>query len=243
MKTILRLWVPMLIAIIGAYLFVDRPLCQYIYDHAWPQYLCSVCMLGHWPFVHDNVPGNGISIIKLLVEWPPIMTGLAPLLILGALFLPPCRPKQLLIFMGITILVTFVLKNDLKWIFSRDWPLTWTHNNPSWISNHAYGFLWFRGGLFQGTDETGSFPSGHTAVAFAALMPIGFVYRKAMPYLIPVAVSVGLGMIAFDYHFLSDVLAGALVGVTCTLAVESILGTALVDSEEVFADPLFKKGS
>ena len=126
-------------------------------------------------------------------------------------------------FMGVSILLTFVMKNDLKWIFSRDWPLTWTHNNLSWISNHAYGFQWFQGKLFQGVDATGSFPSGHTAVAFATLTPIGLMFRRAMPYCIVLATLEGLSMIAFDYHFLSDVLAGAIVGVICSLIARRII--------------------
>ena len=223
MKSLIRLWLPLLVAIGVAYPFIDRPLCQYIYDHGWPQYLSSICLNAKWPPITENSNSTHPSLISQLVEWPPIITGLAPFIILIALAFPPGRIRIILFFVGVSILLTFVMKNDLKWIFSRDWPLTWTHDNPSWISNHAYGFQWFQGRVFQGNDTTGSFPSGHTAIAFATLMPIGLMIRRAMPYCIALAALEGVSMIAFDYHFLSDVLAGVLVGATCSLIARTIV--------------------
>ena len=125
--------------------------------------------------------------------------------------------------MSVSVLFTFGLKNELKWIFSRDWPLTWTHNNLSWISNHAYGFQWFQGKLLQGNDVTGSFPSGHTAVAFAAFLPIGLIYRRLLPLCIALAIFEGLCMVVMDYHFFSDIVAGGMVGATCTLIVKELI--------------------
>ena len=240
MKPLIKIWPIFLVAIVVAYLFVDRPLCQFIYDTTLPLELnhmifqmvggsavVSDSLVSNVPVISDYVPPGHRSLIRLIVEWPVLMRGLSPFLLLAAVLMRPGRIKDLLILLGLSILFTFILKNDLKWIFSRDWPLTWIHNNPSWISNRVYGFEWFRGDIFQYDDRTGSFPSGHTAVAFATLLPIGLIYRKALPFCIFLATLEGLFLIVFNYHFLSDVLAGALVGITCTLALTTVLKTSL----------------
>lgn len=164
-----------------------------------------------------------MSLFVELVEWPPLVTGISPFLLLLVSFLKPSRMRDLLLLVSISTLFTFGLKNDLKWIFSRDWPLTWTHHNLSWISDHAYGFQWLQGKPFQGNDATGSFPSGHAAIAFAALLPIGLLYRRYLVLCIALATLEGISMIVMDYHFLSDVLAGALIGITCVLFLKSLL--------------------
>lgn len=226
MNLLPRLWILMVAAICGAYLFVDRPLCQWIYDHGHPQALCSTLKVQQWPPYQENsykVQKNALNFWKFAVEWPLVMTGISPFLVVIGLTLGAGRVRHLMIFMGLSILFTFLMKNELKWIFSRYWPLTWMDNNPSWIGNHAYGFRWFKGDFLQGDLKTGSFPSGHAAIAFAALLPVGLLYPKIMPYALALAVFVGVGMIALDYHFLSDVLAGALTGITCTVLLDQIL--------------------
>jgi membrane-associated phospholipid phosphatase len=224
MKLTLRLWIPLLLAIAATYCYLDRPLCDYIYEHNWSQYLISLCLHPRWlPHAASMSTDHYGNLITQIIEWPPIITGLSPFLILIGAFLPRGGWRDVLIVTGFSVLFTFVLKNDLKWIFSRDWPLTWTNNNLSWISNHAYGFQWFQGKIFQANDTTGSFPSGHTAVAFAALLPIGLIFPRFLPLCIILATLEGLSMVLFGYHFLSDVLAGAMVGVGCSLISRSIV--------------------
>ena len=226
MKQLLKPWMALLLAAtIAAYFFADRPLCEFIYNHAVPQHLMDFLkkMLSLPFFVSEHSLIQRSNLLSQLLDWPPLMSGLSPFLLLLGVLLKPGKAKDLLIFMGISILLTFVLKNDLKWIFSRNWPVTWTNNNLSWISNHAYGFHWFSGKIFQGDDTTGSFPSGHTAIAFATLLPIGLLHRRLLPFCILLASLEGLAMILCDYHFLSDVLAGALVGILCAFAAKSAL--------------------
>lgn len=213
----------MVLAIVVAYFFIDRPLCNFIYEHHWPQQICALFQIHHWPPVQGDQENHSFSLFMQVVEWPPLVSGLSPFLLLLTPVLKPGKVRNLLILMSISILFTFGLKNELKWIFSRDWPLTWTHNNLSWISNHAYGFQWFQGKPFQGNDATGSFPSGHTAIAFATLLPIGLLYKRFLPLCLVLASAEGFSMMVMDYHFLSDVLAGAWVGVICTLLVKSTI--------------------
>ena len=57
-----------------------------------------------------------------------------------------------------------------------------------------------------------SFPSGHTITAFAVTASVGVFYPAVLPGLLFCAASVGLSRIMLGMHFLSDVLAGAVIG-------------------------------
>lgn len=57
-----------------------------------------------------------------------------------------------------------------------------------------------------------SFPSGHTITAFAVTVSLGVYYPVMLPGLFFCAVSVALSRILLGMHFLSDVIAGGLIG-------------------------------
>jgi undecaprenyl-diphosphatase len=57
-----------------------------------------------------------------------------------------------------------------------------------------------------------SFPSGHTITAFAVAVALGMFYPALLAGLLFVAASVALSRILLGMHFLSDVVAGAIVG-------------------------------
>jgi len=57
-----------------------------------------------------------------------------------------------------------------------------------------------------------SFPSGHTMTAFACATAIAFFYPATAAALFFFAFSIALSRIVLGMHFLSDVVAGALVG-------------------------------
>jgi len=58
-----------------------------------------------------------------------------------------------------------------------------------------------------------SFPSGHTATAFALAMSLSLLYRQGKPMFFLFAALAGFQRIISQNHFPSDVIAGALVGV------------------------------
>jgi len=58
-----------------------------------------------------------------------------------------------------------------------------------------------------------SFPSGHTITAFSVGVTLGLFYPMLMPVLLFCAVSIALSRIVLGMHFLSDVLAGMVLGV------------------------------
>jgi undecaprenyl-diphosphatase len=59
-----------------------------------------------------------------------------------------------------------------------------------------------------------SFPSGHTITAFAVAVAIGPFYHPLRLVLLAAAVLIATSRIILGMHFLSDVLAGSIIGIT-----------------------------
>jgi len=68
-----------------------------------------------------------------------------------------------------------------------------------------------------------SFPSGHTITAFAVALTLGEFYPALLPALLFCAFSIAVSRILLGMHFLSDVLAAALLGVGLALASHTLL--------------------
>jgi membrane-associated phospholipid phosphatase len=88
-----------------------------------------------------------------------------------------------------------------------------------WLAGRSYDGV-FHG--FGAGDGRISFPSGHTAMAFAACAVIGTVWRKARWPAFAVAAGVAVSR-ATLVHLLSDVVAGAVIG---TLVGQLVTGWA-----------------
>jgi membrane-associated phospholipid phosphatase len=100
-------------------------------------------------------------------------------------------------------------RESISIIFGRDWPETWVDNNPSLISNNAYGFHWF-----QGTRIDDSFPSGHMARTVGASAVFWAMYRSTLVRTVAAAIclTMAISLIGMNYHFVSDVIAGSFLG-------------------------------
>lgn len=57
-----------------------------------------------------------------------------------------------------------------------------------------------------------SFPSGHSITAFAVAIPLSLFYPLAAPMLLALAASIALSRIVLGMHFLTDVIAGSIIG-------------------------------
>ncbi|MDP9171327.1 MAG: phosphatase PAP2 family protein [Acidobacteriota bacterium] len=68
-----------------------------------------------------------------------------------------------------------------------------------------------------------SFPSGHTITAFAVAVPIGLYYPGLLAGLVFCAMSVASSRVLLGLHYLSDVLAGILIGCTIGIVAFSII--------------------
>ena len=119
---------------------------------------------------------------------------------------------------SIAILVSYEIKDELKYFFGRTWPETWTNANPSWIKDKVFGF-----NILHGGQGWGSFPSGHTTqiAALATVIWLRLPNSRWLSLLLTLAVAVGLW--GSDYHFVSDILAGGLVGIGSAVGIVNLL--------------------
>ncbi len=120
------------------------------------------------------------------------------------------------------ILIAIAVKEVLKGAFSRTWPETWVCNNPSYFGNGTYGFFPFHGG-----PGYASFPSGHTAVITAFAGALWVLCSKLRWLGIAASLAVVTGLLGADHHWLSDIMAGAILGATAGIAAAKIGRQAL----------------
>jgi membrane-associated phospholipid phosphatase len=178
------------LAVVVCYFFIDRPVAYFVHDHEIAK----------------------IEEFRWLTDPPPMVQGWSPLvLVLLAIrrAFGPWRAWQHTLFLACaSLIIADQFRESLGDICGRYWPETWHNNNPSLIGTGAYGFHPFEVG-----DDTGSFPSGHAAricgffSVFWIAMPRGrWLYASiALPMLV--------ALIAMDYHFVGDVVAGSTIGV------------------------------
>jgi len=69
-----------------------------------------------------------------------------------------------------------------------------------------------------------SFPSGHTAAAVSVAATLSLAQPLLAPILLPVAALVGYSRVRLRVHYLSDVLAGAGLGLAGAIAAAQLLG-------------------
>ena len=122
-----------------------------------------------------------------------------------------------------SVVIAYFLKDVLKLIFGRYWAGTFICNNPSLISNHVFGFNWFKSGTAYG-----SFPSGHTAFIVSFAVSLWCLYPKWRILWGLMALLVISGQVLLYYHFVSDVIAGGCLGFLIGYYV-SFYGTARQD--------------
>ena len=166
----------------------------------------------------------------MLEQLGHISDPLVPLAIIGFIFFGlqtlsgrSLRKYQATAFLASNaVIIAEGIKDQLKFLFGRTWPETWVENNPSFIHDNAYGFNFMHGGSgYQ------SFPSGHMAAA-CAVIAILWIWHPQFRWIYTVAaLVVGVGLVVANYHFLSDVFAGAYVGISTGWMVAAICGKLL----------------
>jgi membrane-associated phospholipid phosphatase len=118
----------------------------------------------------------------------------------------------------ISSVAAILVKDQLKFIFGRTWPETWSPGLDSLLRNGTYGFHFFHAGkAFE------SFPSGHATVAAAVLSIIWILYPKLRAPCALGILLVDVGLVALNIHFVSDVIAGTFVGNSTGLFIISLL--------------------
>jgi len=107
---------------------------------------------------------------------------------------------------SIATIAAAAAKDELKFLFGRPWPYAWLD----------YGLYTFH--PFADDPLYGAFPSGHTAYVAA---PLWVLWCRKPRWRVVYGVVTGavmLGLVGADYHYVSDVLAGLLVGMAAAQA-------------------------
>jgi membrane-associated phospholipid phosphatase len=191
-KTSLLLMVCTILVMIS-YLYIDKPLAEFMYRHF---DLVS----------YEKIRQSLISVSQILHFLVPV---LIILLILKKLISDHLSKLQLTVLaIAINLIVTDNIKDLLKLAFGRYHLIMDVKNMHDWLQSPRYGFHPFNGGIaYQ------SFPSGHTAAIFAAMAIIWIVYPKWRWFSVISCAAVMSCLLIFNYHFLSDVIAGAFLGI------------------------------
>jgi membrane-associated phospholipid phosphatase len=109
-----------------------------------------------------------------------------------------------------------LLPADLERLVARGGEMAVVHGRT-----HNRGSALFRP-PFSGAHGELAFPSGHTALAFAAFAVLGRAFRRAKWWFLFLACGVGASRVLMGEHFLSDVVGGAGVGYACARAVLAV---------------------
>lgn len=175
--------------VVFCYFYVDRPVAYFVAKHK----LAATPKLV-W-----------------LTEPPPLVQAWSPLiaaaLLAGWAWRTPQRWQRVLLVACLTLIVADQCRESLGDLCGRDWPETWHNDNPSLIGTGAYGFHPFESG-----DDVGSFPSGHAARIAAVLGVVWIAYPRARSACLLLGIPLTLSLVAMNYHFVGDVVAGAYLG-------------------------------
>ncbi len=188
-----------LVCVLGAIAFVDRPVADFAH-------------------VTLRVNEGFYAALTHIVDPIPVYAGIVTGgYAIAALFGVRPGPRGMIALrIAIAILIAIALKEQLKFVFGRTWPETWTGNNPSYIRDGVYGFFplkgWGAGRAYH------SFPSGHMTAVSVAAVSIGLNWpRWRWVATLPVAL-VAIGMIGANYHWVSDLIAGTFLGAAVAVA-------------------------
>jgi len=114
--------------------------------------------------------------------------------------------RSLFIFLSLSL--SGIIIDIVKWIAGRYRPIE--------LFNHGYfGFEFFRTGY-----ELTSFPSGHAQTVFSLATALTIIFPRWGILLFVVAGTVSISRIILTSHYLSDVIAGAGIGILFTLAIK-----------------------
>jgi len=181
--------------------FVDRPAATWSHEH-----------LGR-PAIFDQIT-------QYVDPLPIVATIVVAAVAIAAMFgwWKSGQYGRTLISACLAILVSEEIKEQLKYFFGRPWPEAWTSRNPSWIANHVDGFHFFHGG--SGWE---SFPSGHMA-QITALASVIWLRLPRIRWLgVAVSVLVAFVLWGSNYHFVGDIIAGALLGTACGIGTVAVV--------------------
>jgi membrane-associated phospholipid phosphatase len=179
-------------AVLVCYFWIDRPVAFFVYRH----HINTIPIFRWFTYPPPEIQNWSALVLTILMvrrAWGPFL-----------------RWQKVLLVACISLIVVDDFRISLGDVFGRYWPETWTHNNPSLIGTGTYGFH-----PFQRDDDVGSFPSGHAAriLAFASVWLIAMPRSRTVQVVVIIlSASMLVSLVAMNYHFVSDVIAGGVLG-------------------------------
>ena len=181
-----------LVGVVICYFWVDRPVAFFVYHH----HINSIQIFRWLTYPPPEVQNWSALVLTILVvrrAWGSFL-----------------RWQKTLFVACLSLIVADDFRISLGDVFGRYWPETWTHDNSSLIGTGTYGFH-----PFQRGDDIGSFPSGHATriLAFASVWLIAMPGSRTVQVIVIVfSASMLVSLVAMNYHFVSDVIAGGVLG-------------------------------
>lgn len=114
---------------------------------------------------------------------------------------------------GVSLPLAYAAKSILQYTFGRVDPKIWLFHHQ------LAGFHWFHEG-----SRYGSFPSGHMTVFTALAVMLWHSYPRIRVAYLAALIVLGLLLVATNYHFVSDVAAGAYLGLLVCYLTDAGLG-------------------
>jgi membrane-associated phospholipid phosphatase len=185
------------VSITASYYFIDRPVAYFAHAE-----------LREYRAIFDL--GGRIPIVV-----GPLVIGCTLILGVRAAIRRPLTVIQTsVVLSALSLAVSDILKNWLKFAFGRTWPETWVQDNASLIRDGVHNFNPFHGG-----PGFAAFPSGHMVAISAIMSVFWFLHPRFRPiYAVSVA-TVFVGQLGGNYHFVSDLIAGGFLGFSVGLMI------------------------
>lgn len=118
--------------------------------------------------------------------------------------------RRFLQLAALSVPLAYIIKTYLQYTFGRTSTRQWL------ISHNTLRFNWFN-------TAGGSFPSGHMTVFMAFGVAVWYIYPRYRRITVWILALLGIALIGTDYHFLSDVIAGAYIGMIVTIIIHLLL--------------------
>lgn len=187
-KSIIAVTLATAIVVVFCIAYIDYPVALWVEQH----------IRGYRPFhlLTSNLPSK-----LLLVDLT--LTGLS-WVGYGYLKARGCRNKHrdFFLVMGLVLPVAYVIKQWLKDCFGRIETRLWLHNPEThmqtWFNPRSWGF--------------DGFPSGHMLVFTTLFLGLWYFYPAFRKWYATGLAALAIALLATNYHFVSDVIAGTYMG-------------------------------
>ena len=204
------------VLVYAAVALVDRPVARWVHEHLgderfdWFEASYHGHLLKLGPFGLLAAPAEAIQPLAVLV--------FAILSISAAAGWRPSIRGRNVLAVCLSIFVANAFSAVAKEAFGRTWPESWLGENPSFIRDGVFGFFPFHKGL-----GFASFPSGHTTVITAFATVAWCIWPELRWAWGAIVAIVIVGLIGGNYHFVSDIIGGAYLGVGIGLAIVALM--------------------